>query len=443
MVGVSASPLPAADHRGLRIGLTTAIGTVAALIAVAHLLFGGAIELGAVRISMRTLYTPVLILTLLVLARVAVTRRWRVHVKTVATPRFVVKASIAGAVVAAILMAPTLFAVIARLAEHEAGSEQIYWRSSAPGADLAAYLIPNPNHPLSPHGVRDWLEAGPGGFSERVASVCWITVVVILLAMRQTPIRLSRFWLAVAATFGLMSIGPFLQVAGVNTFIPGPWALLRYLPFIGAARMPGRMSIVVMMAICVLFAAALAALTARYRDKRPFLLAAVGVLLAIELLPAPRALYAATPSSVYDIIASDPRPIRVLELPTGVKDGKSGVGNFTAEAQFRQTYHGKGLVGGYLSRVPADVKEMYRDLPVMDVLLEASEGNPPSEERVERAMRDAPDFLRSSEIAYVVMRRDRTPPVARELAIQILGLKQIAAEGQVELYAPTAALPVR
>jgi hypothetical protein len=416
---------------------------VVVLIAVAHLVFGGTMEFGAVRISMRTLYTPMLILTLLVLGRVAVTRRWRVRRKAIAEPQFILKASIAGAVVAGILMAPTLYAAISRLAEHEAGPEQIYWRSSAPGADVAAYLLPNPNHPASPQAVRDWLEAGPGGFSERVASVCWVAVVVILLARRQTPIRLSRYWLAVAAIFGLMSIGPFLHVAGVNTYIPGPWALLRYVPLIGAARMPGRMSIVVMMAICVLFAAALAALTARYRGRRALLLAAAGVLLAIELVPAPRALYAAVPPSVYDIIASDPRPIRVLELPTGVKDGKSGVGNFTAEAQFRQTYHGKGLVGGYLSRVPADVKDLYRNLPVMDVLIEASAGNRPSEERVERAMRDAPDFLRSSEIAYVVMRPDRTPPVARELAVQLLGLKQIAAEGQVELYAPTAGLPGR
>ena len=36
--------------------------------------------------------------------------------------------------------------------------------------------------------------------------------------------------------FGLLALGPFVHVAGVNTYLPTPWTLLRYVPLIGEAR---------------------------------------------------------------------------------------------------------------------------------------------------------------------------------------------------------------
>ena len=68
----------------------------------------------------------------------------------------------------------------------------------------------------------------------------------------------SRWWTALAITFGALALGPFVHVAGANTYIPGPWALLRYVPVLGLARTPARFSVVMMLAVAVLFAAALA-----------------------------------------------------------------------------------------------------------------------------------------------------------------------------------------
>ena len=38
--------------------------------------------------------------------------------------------------------------------------------------------------------------------------------------------------------FGLLALGPFVHVAGINTYVPGPWALLRYVPLIGLVHTP-------------------------------------------------------------------------------------------------------------------------------------------------------------------------------------------------------------
>ena len=57
--------------------------------------------------------------------------------------------------------------------------------------------------------------------------------------------------------FGLLALGPFIHVAGINTYVPGPWALLRYVPLVGLVHTPARFSIVLMLAVAVVVADAL------------------------------------------------------------------------------------------------------------------------------------------------------------------------------------------
>ena len=65
---------------------------------------------------------------------------------------------------------------------------------------------------------------------------------------------------------------------------------------------------------------------------------------------------------------------RVLELPFGVRDGTSSVGNFTARSQFFQTVHHKMLIGGYLSRVSRRRIAELRRYEMLDALITLSEG---------------------------------------------------------------------
>lgn len=426
----------AGQLRGVRNLVNVALLLTAGLIVLVNILGKGSLQLGPARVSMRTLYTPMLVLTVLGIVRAWLATDLRITSVPIPSRRFVVTASAAAVLAAAVLMSPTLYAVGARLLEDGFESGPILWRSSATGVDLLAYALPNPSHPLAPDSFRAWLDARPQGFAENVASISWVGVAVVLLAWWKLRVHFSRLWIGIALLFGLMSIGPFLSIAGVNTYIPGPWALLRYVPVIGAARMPGRMSIVVMMALCVLFAVALAAVGRRYPQQRRRMLLAVGVLLAFELCPAPRTLYAATPPSIYGIIAADPRPVRVLELPTGVRDGMSMIGDFAPKTQFFQTYHGKGLLGGYLSRVSGKTRAFYRRAPVISSLIEISEGRKLSPSHITRAMGLADDFMRNARVGYVVMHTDRTSDDLRDFATTLLGLTKVAEGDGYELYVP-------
>jgi hypothetical protein len=240
-------------------------------------------------VSFRSLYTPVLILTALALARAAIRHRPALmNVDGRGVLRLVRVGTITALVCAAVL-SPVLYAVARRIAEGRWYGSSTFWRSSPPGVDVLALVLPNPNHPFAPERIEAWLAAQPNGYLENAASIPLMALVVMAVAWRRGW-RPPRIWTAIAGAFGLLSLGPFVHLAGVNTYVPGPWAVLRYVPIVELTRSPARFTVILMLAIAALFALALRRATSEYPNRRRAIIAIVGALLAIELLPAPRRL---------------------------------------------------------------------------------------------------------------------------------------------------------
>ena len=302
--------------------------------------------------------------------------------------------------------------------------------------DLLSLFAPNPNHPLSPERLRLWLSnPTPDAYLENVVSVPLVAIGVMCAAWAMGW-RPSRWWTLLTVAFGALALGPFVYVAGFNTFVPGPWALLRYVPIVGMARTPARFSVVLMLGAAVLLAAALVKLTTRWPHRRRLIVAGVTAALLLELLPVPRPLYSAAIPSIYSHIMASPPDTRVLHLPFGVRDGTSSDGNFSAQTQYFQTAHGHRLIGGYLSRVSRRRRAQVRLEPVLDALMTLSENRPLSAEGAERLVREAPDFLRRADVGFVVIDRSRVPAALYAVAIEALRLELIDADGPFELYRP-------
>jgi hypothetical protein len=388
------------------------------------------------QISIRGLYTPMLMLTVLTIVRVGL---WcRLSWPRIERERLwpVLRLGVVSAGVAAVVLSPVLYALGMRLADAEPLRWRPFWRSGPPGIDLAALLLPNPNHPLAPQGLRDWLTPRADLYLERVASIPFIAVAAVLLAWR-SGWRPPRAWVVLTIVFGALACGPFFHVAGFNTYVPGPWALLRYVPVVGLARTPSRFSVVLMLGVAVLFALAMRHLTLRYAVPRRWILAAVGSLLLFELLPAPRPLHAATVPSIYKRIVEDPRDdIRVLELPFGIRDGTWAIGNFTARSQFYQTVHEKPIVGGYLSRVSRKRVKETRRHRVLDVLIRLSANPGLTVSSAERLTRGGRHFVRRANLGYVVIDRDRASDALVQFAKRAFGLELLERDGPFELYQP-------
>ena len=385
---------------------------------------------------MRTLYTPMLVFTVLCIGRAAWSYRAAFGgVCRHDVWRLVRGASVAG-VVATALLSPVLYAIGVRIADGWESS-RVFWRSSPGGVDALAFILPNPNHPLAPDAIRAWLTPRPDAYAESVASLTCVALAVVLVAWR-SGWRIPRIWAVLAAAFALLALGPFVHLAGVNTFVPGPWALLRYVPIVGLARTPARFSIVLMLIIAVLFAGALAWLGQRWPRRRPAILAVVGALLIFELLPVPRVLYSAEVPTIYQHVAEAPGNERVLELPFGMRDGTSSYGDFSARSQFFQTVHQKPLAGGYLSRISHKRVANARRDPMVNALMTLSEGGTLDPALSSELTRLGPAFASRARIGFVVIDRHRASWALRDFAIRALRLQPVETDGTFELYLPAS-----
>jgi len=421
-----------------RMLIDLAILCLVGLIAGMLLRGGGQVDVFGVRVSFTRLYTPVLVLTLMVAIRIWMTIRPRVItvIPLLSQARF---AAIAALACIAIL-SPLLSVTTSSVGQRGFIRPDVWWRNSAAGVDLLAFFAPNPLNPFFGWVSYDWITSLPGGFNENVASIPWVALGVIVGAVLWAGFRPMKGWVIFTLIFASLALGPFISVAKQLTYVPTLWALLRYLPIIGAARMPTRLTIVVMLGVSMLLAWAIAHL--RSRSKHPQLIAAtIGVLLFVELLPAPRTLQSAEIPTVYKMIAADPRPIRVLSLPFGVRDGLSSRGNYSSSSQFYQTFHEKRLVGGYISRLPGASLDQYRNNSLMTVLLRLSEDAPVEPELYDRALSRADRYLNRLQVGYVVIDPKHSSPELVAFTRRVFQTTFVAEAEGLELYRTPLAPP--
>jgi hypothetical protein len=421
--------------RGIAIRVVTVLMVgLACLIAAIAITGGFEVTVAGRLVRARTLYTPVLVLTVLAVLQLA--RRFRVTIADVAAAdvwRFVRLTAIAGGVTA-VLASPLLYAAAVRIASGEFDTPKIFWRSSPSGIDLLALVLPNPNHPMAPQAFATWLSKRPQGFIENVASLPYVAVAILFLAWR-AGWRPSRWWAGVSITFGLLALGPFIHVAGVNTHVPGPWALLRYVPLVGLVHTPARFAIPFTLCVAIVVADAVRELSHRNVEGRRLLLVGAVVLLALELMPVPVTLYSAEIPALYRHVAAAPPATVLLEIPTGVADGVSNLGAFTARTEFNQTAHGKTVIGGFLSRIPRRRVEEVQANPVLRTLATLSEKRALAPDSEAALLQQGPTFLEENRIGFVVVYRDRASAAFEALVVKAFRLRHVETNDRVVLYA--------
>jgi hypothetical protein len=191
-----------------------------------------------------------------------------------------------------------------------------------------------------------------------------------------------------------------------------------------------------MLALAVLFAAALTSLGRRYPVRRRSIVICAGILILFELWPGVRPLYSAAIPRIYRHVAAAPEGTALLEIPFGIRDGTSNVGNFTARSEFFQTAHGKTLMGGYLSRVSRRRIFELRQTPVLNALALLSEGRSLPLGLEQTLLEQGSTFLQQKNVEFVVIDRARASTSLHDLAIRAFRLEQVDSEGPFELYRP-------
>ncbi|MFN7918055.1 MAG: hypothetical protein U0Q55_22090 [Vicinamibacterales bacterium] len=427
-----------------RVSAATAVwldGAVAALllIAAAAALSGrDVISVGGTVITgLGHPYSVVALATALALARLWSTHRPTLVLRAGDAQRMALIAAGAVAVITClVLLAPVLGGLAWRWQHGQLPAVSVFWRSSPRGVDLLAYLVPNPTHRWLGAWTSRWLlPPVQDAFPELVAS-CSLTLLVALVVSHRRK-ALPAMWLAFTAAFAVLSLGPFVHVASINTMVPGPWALLRYLPVIGMVRSPSRFAIVAGLGIAMLAGAAVQTWLADRTVRVRMVAATAAVVVGFELLPLGRVLFPAAVPSVFALIAAEQDESgRVLMLPTGIRDGTASTGDFDPSSSYFQTIHQHPVLGGYISRVSDWRREISLQDPVLRVLYAYSAKGEVEEAARGNAVRHARAFMARTCLAWVVLDRARATESLRAFATEAFGLTTIQADAEYELMAP-------
>jgi hypothetical protein len=307
------------------------------------------------------------------------------------------------------------------------------WRNAPIGIDLATLFIGQPFHSLWGLPIRR-LYAQMG--IDLIESGAWLGIVPVGLVVYALRRRWSepavRQWTAVGVVFFIWALGAHVHAGGYNTGLIMPATLIRYLPIVSNARMPGRTILVVYLAMAMLSAVTIAHWQGRWRHAT---VAIAAVIVLLDFLAAPFPLTALECPAIYQILRDRPEPGSLAELPLGLGDGFGPVTPVDMRFLLCQTIHERPLVGGVTSRLPPNVVAYYKADPLISAWLRLSGM------RVDAAdVRPLPgaevagERLKANGIAFVMLNRKTASPELREYVERVLPVTMVAESGDQALY---------
>jgi hypothetical protein len=390
--------------------------------------------IGPIRIQARDVFNALQAFWILVAA--GAWFHWRPHLRVARAPDWQPRASgiaLAVAAAAILIAAPILWHGVALILRGDYVTQRYFWRSAPKGIDLATLFLANPHHGLWGAPVRHLYER----FGiDTIEGGAWLGVAPLLAAAwtvrREWNKPAVRYWLAIAAIFFVWALGPHLMVFGFNTGMILPQTLLRYMPIAANARIPGRASVVVYLALAVL--AGIAVASWRRQGRGAGMVIALVLAVAVDYIAAPFPLVGIDRPAIYDTLRAQPADGALLELPVGIRDGLTSRGFLDHRVLAYQTMHRRPIVGGFLSRLPPSVQTAYAADPLIDALLVLSE----RDARPERPVPDrsqARSLLMANGIAFVMLNRETASPQLVEYVDNVMPLTLVASDGPRSLYA--------
>jgi hypothetical protein len=172
---------------------------------------------------------------------------------------------VAALLIAAIVLSPLLLPML-RQSRQAAYLEEPLSFSTTMGADLAAFLLPGPQHPLWGRFFARWTDPfADGNTAEGIVYLGVVALVVAAVGLWRNW-RAGGMWAAMAGVFGLLAMGPYLKVLSGNTGIPLPYQVLTWLPIVNFTRVPSRYVVWVQLGLAVLVGLGV---MAALRPRRP------------------------------------------------------------------------------------------------------------------------------------------------------------------------------
>ncbi len=421
----------ARPRRALLVLLAVLLAADAVLCATILFTGGFEIPLGSHLVSVRHLHNPASVLWALLIVMACL--RWTLVQRVSQQPHApsvtrLLRGIAPGALMYVVLIAPVVIAAIRLIAHGDYVTEAHHWLTGPRGIDLATLAL---GHPMQSFYGR-WSQAAYDAIHVNVMEQsAWLGIVpigMLIVAIRARGARwLNQPWAIVGIVFFLWSLGPFLTIGATDTALILPQAIIRYVPILSNARIPGRTFIVVELA-----GAILAAMSLANRRLSRTAIAALMALVVADSFVAPFPIYPVPVAGTVEALLQSRPGGSILELPAGVADGFGDPGQFDRRSLSWQMAHGHPLVGGFIARVSNRIRRGYQQDPLLWSILRLSAGAPAP--ATAELPADPTQHLTDLGVRYVAINRDTAPQPVIDFVLARVRLRQIAADGPRELY---------
>ena len=387
------------------------------------------VDVGPIHISLRSVRNPVTAawMLLLVAGSIALSARLRLNINLrLLSPTRRLAVTVASLTVVLLLPLLTHAGALWRAGTYV--SQTYLWRSGPAGVDAATLALGGPFHATWGEGVRALYSRFQIDVIEASAWVplSALLLVAVAIAFRRDGRSIAP-WLFTGPIFLVWALGPWLTVFGHQTPIVLPAILVRFVPIVANARMPGRAIVVVYLVVAVLAAIGLDRLLSGNGRTRAAAWCLIAMLV-IECLPSRPPLYVPAISPQYSALRNQAATGAICELPLGLRDGFDEIGSFDSAVLLHQMIHERPIVGGFIARLPPGITQTYQRMPVIQSLLRLSSGTDPVAQDLTLTPTQAANALASSGIAFIILDTRRASAALIEYVRSNIELRQIAEE---------------
>lgn len=288
--------------------------------------------------------------------------------------------------------------------------------------DLAGFFTPTSLNPFNRHWETelDLVRQGISRFSDvNTFFVGYLSAILALIGAIRFSKR-NKLWVAVAAIFAVLSLGPLLHINGTSDFeldgltttVPLPFLILHYIPLLKENRVPNRYSILATIGLAVLLTYALWWLASfAYQRTRTRFVSLVPVvlcsLLAVGLLAehfsAPLPLTDATVPDVYKQIGQEPGDFAILSVPLGWRNSFGQLGAEDTRTQYFQAVSQKFILTGQIQRNPPILFNYFQRAPILNSIIAEETYNTLDDTSVARDRTLASEFVYFFDLRYLVV----------------------------------------
>ncbi len=289
-------------------------------------------------------------------------------------------------------------------------------------ADLTALFTPSFLHPV----FHRFFSGDSAFYSyENTVFLGWTCAALLVSGFFIKAFRRKEagMWLAAFLFFLIFSLGPALRanaslVTVLGLPLPLPFLLTQYLPVIKNFHVPARLMVLAMLGLGLTLGFCWDRWKEVLAGRRIWSwlagsLAAAGLLFEFLCFPLPLYQYPPIPD-IYRVMARDPEPCTVLEIPFMAKDGMLLYGKYMkVSGQTYQIVHQKNIISGYVSRIPRRTGEALAADWVLNDLDQRQKvpGSFPPERAEVGQWRE---FLSRNKVRYIVLHRTVLCPESAE-----------------------------